>query len=214
MALLRCLALLYGSVRLSRYYLVNKRFVYDKDYYKKFSSFLKLSLQKSLLLALHFFVINCQFLLFLIILKIKDFYNCPSRPLLWPPQVLPMPRRGCPPERPWREGAQRASKAGLSLALVPRCRGAHTRAQTQTSSTGSATRPRRGALTHPVTKTFPNTRTHIYPGIRAGIRPHSPRSQLHWRPSSTTDLPERSHRLGTAPPRPAPRAPLCLPGAG
>lgn len=78
-----------------------------------------------------------------------------------------MPRRGCPPERPWREGAQRASKAGLSLALVPRCRGAHTRAQTQTSSTGSATRPRRGALTHPVTKTFPNTRTHIYPGIRA-----------------------------------------------
>lgn len=112
-----------------------------------------------------------------------------------------MPRRGCHPGCPWREGLG-TSRVGLSLASVPRCGAARTGAQTQTSSTGSATRLRRGARSHPGTHTFPNMRTH--PGYPSTF----PAIELRWSPSLTTDPPELSQGFGAVPSRPAARAAL------
>lgn len=119
-----------------------------------------------------------------------------------------MPRRGCHPGCPWREGArdfQGWPVSGLGPAAgAPIPQHKHKQVpQVQPPDSAGAHAPTQGH-----THTFPNTRTH--PGYQSTF----PAIELRWSPSSTADPPELSQGFGTVPPRSAARAPVCLPGAG
>lgn len=96
------------------------------------------------------------------------------------------------------------------LWLTSRRGGAHSTAQTQTSSTGSATRLRRGARSHPGTHTHFPQYAHS-PGVSVHItRDRTPvEPELDHGPAGAlTGVWNRASSVSRA------RAPVCLPGAG